>query len=114
MSARASHGGEFVDPHEVALRDWEAALKPGYRFDYEEGQICVTVEVEHVDRGVLVKLVLRVVDDTHSQDPREGALRIGSRFRPSYLAGGTADTFVWYPHAEGRFARLAAWKGALS
>ncbi len=115
MRERAYHRGEFVDPCEVAFRDWEAALKPGYRFDYEEGQVWVTVEVERVDRGELVRLALRVVDDTHSPDPREDAPRLGRRFRASYRAGGTpADTYLWHQHAEGRFGRLAEWKAGLS
>lgn len=74
----------------------EASLRPGFRFDYREGRIKVTVEVIDVDWGDFVTLKLRVVDATQSQasSPQQG-----DTFTASYRAG-EAPFYVWQFYAK--------------
>jgi len=86
---------------ELSFERWRAALAPGYRFDYREGRLCVTVEVEQIQRGEFVELQLRVVDDKYSraQPPRTGdTFHVSYRGRPDY---------IWQFYAEGYFAHEA-------
>lgn len=98
----------FVDPEEQSFEAWEAALAPGFRFDYGEGRLRITVEVERVSRGELVELALRVVDDAHSrrEPPRRGDTFVASYHRD------VGPFYVWKPFAAGYFARRAAWERA--
>jgi hypothetical protein len=97
----------FIDPCAISFEAWKAALQPGFRFDYgEDGGIQLTVEVERVTRGPMIRLWLLVVDDTNSSHHR---LRTGNAFRCCHVEHEEPYA-AFRVFAEGYFGRLAAWR----
>src|ERR1017187_2249725 len=96
----------FIDPVRMHIAEWKTSLSPGYRFDYGEKDLCVTVEVENVNWREMVELDLVVVDDTCS---RRRPPRMRDRFRATFLAT-TNPFYVWIPYPEGHWRRHAAWR----
>jgi hypothetical protein len=98
---------QFIDPCAISFEDWKDGLQPGFRFDYgEDGGIQLTVEVERVRRGPMIRLCILVVDDTHSSHHR---LRTGSAFRCCHVEHEEPYT-AFRVYAEGYFGRLASWR----
>jgi hypothetical protein len=98
---------QFIDPRAISFEDWKVALQPGFRFDYrEDGGIQLTVEVERVRRGPMIRLWLLVVDDTHSSHHR---LRTGTVFRCCHVEHEEPYA-AFRVYAAGYFGRLAAWR----
>lgn len=97
----------FIDPRAISFEEWKVALQPGFRFDYSEnGGIQVTVEVQRVDRGPMIRLWLLVVDDTHSSHHR---LRTGTAFRCCHVEHEEPYA-AFRVYAKGYFGRLASWR----
>ena len=95
----------FANDEGGTVQAWTAPPRPGFRFDYKENAVRLTVEVESIRVAELVELTLRVVDDRYSSP---ASPRLGDRFQAAYNPSDW-PTYVWAPFAEGFFGRFEAW-----
>lgn len=96
----------FIDSEVLWFEDFRAALAPGYRFDYGEGRLRITVEVVEVTRGELIELELLVIDDTYS---RREPPRRGNTFTAAFAPSSSVN-YVWGYYPIGYFRRRAEWR----